>query len=268
MLSPSEEAWAAMKSDARRLLFDPLPSGYTIHDRFQGISEGVMMLTKINQVYRVYTRAHINFTNAEGQWQLVPHNMNTRRQDAVVDEYIESILDYGYMPGCRSGPWAQLSERGTPEVGPFRMLTFDKLGSAIKACWERHSDIQNVRATLAAGLPDVDLYSHAMPDDVAEWLINWNNEFHGGSSLSWMQVLGHVVPLESNYKAHAIIQGWVTRGGTGEDSDRGRTWTFIKTQGCEKKGLSSMNMYDRAKSLVHNLDDLGWSIKLSVRQFS
>ena len=111
---------------------------------------------------------------------MVSHPVNDREQDTVVMDYVESILQYGYLRGVRSHAWAQLSPGDGP---PYKMLSCDKLAKAVKYCYEHHKSNPNVAKTIQQGLPDVEVYVPRMPDDVAKYLVVLNNTFHGGSKV-------------------------------------------------------------------------------------
>eukprot|EP00959_Pyramimonas_sp_CCMP1952_P433258 9072986-Pyramimonas_sp.AAC.1 len=58
----------------------------------------------------------VKFFTESGQKSMVPHPLNERKQDTVLEEYTESIKEHGNVSGIRGDPWAVFSPGG---VGPY-----------------------------------------------------------------------------------------------------------------------------------------------------
>jgi hypothetical protein len=69
-------------------------------DRFVGVADGLPMLMHLQKCFRLPGKHTIHFLSKEGTWQLQPHPKNSREQDTTVQDYVESILPHGYIPGC------------------------------------------------------------------------------------------------------------------------------------------------------------------------
>ena len=180
--------------------FAPLLPGQTISDRFPNTADGAEMLRKIVALYRRKKGERVQFLNSDGEWQLKTHPKNDRVQDQVVNDYVESILDSGFIEGVRSAAWAMYSPsiEDLPDttgkvtngismengIGtqPFLMLSFDKLSRAIYHAYtycKTDPRYHNVLRTVQDGI-DMDLFDYRTPDDISVWLIAWSNYFHGG----------------------------------------------------------------------------------------
>ena len=195
-----------------RMKYAPLGQGATAHDRFPDTAPGLEMLTRINKCFRKRCSVNSPFKDASGTWLLKAHRVNSRQQQQVVEDYVESICEHGYMPGVRGAAWAQYSPPPqSPQGGslvdvlggpPYLMLTADKITTAIRVAHERYPENKNVIDTMANGI-DLDLYDYMMGDECATWLCDWSNFFHAGSKQSFMQVLEYTPGVQSAWKAYS-----------------------------------------------------------------
>eukprot|EP00973_Karenia_brevis_P036558 5040178-Karenia_brevis.AAC.1 len=165
------------------------------------------MMSVIRKTYGVSRNVTIHFEK-DGVWQLTNHPINDRVQDQTVMDYVSSIREFGYMPGMRGHAWAMLGPDARP---PYLLISFDKLNRAIQYCSIHHADDDNVQRTLRSGLPDVELFSHRMPDDCVVYLRDKHNSMHGGSKTSFLEWISIAEKAEVAFKAQCIINGWTTR---------------------------------------------------------
>eukprot|EP00959_Pyramimonas_sp_CCMP1952_P365514 7655088-Pyramimonas_sp.AAC.1 len=219
---------ADLQAKLRSQLFEQLPAGQTILNRFPNTQMGLPMLDRVQTIYREESNVTIPFFNAAGVFQLTAHpTANPRKQDQTVEDYVESIEEHGYVPGVRGVPWAQ---RNPEAGGPYLMLSFDKLSQAIKIAYQRDIGMTNVKVqtTVSRGLPNVDIFRPDTPLDVLEFLVQYHNAFHSGSKTSWMEILIITTKAKANWGAVKITKGLTARDGKGAASTAAQCWEWVK----------------------------------------
>ena len=85
---------------------DPIASLYgesvSVSARFGGL-EGSLLYKKIIAAYGASSGSgtRLAFFSAAGDRLLYRHPLNARRQDTVLERYIEGVLSYGILPNVR-----------------------------------------------------------------------------------------------------------------------------------------------------------------------
>ena len=72
----------------------------------------------------------LDWYQADGSRNVVRHALNQRKQEAVMESYVKSILAYGVADGCRGECWA--IEPSAPGM-PYQVITFGTLSPARSA---------------------------------------------------------------------------------------------------------------------------------------
>ena len=79
---------------------------------------------------------------------------------------------------------------------------------AIYAAWEREPKNPNVAETIRAGLKSVALFSEHTPRDVLEWLIDFHNSYHSGSTFTLVQHFTLTSKIEAERKVYCAMTGY------------------------------------------------------------
>ncbi|CAK0879154.1 unnamed protein product [Prorocentrum cordatum] len=219
---------ADLQAKLRSQLFEQLPAGQRILNRFPNTQMGLPMLGCVQTIYREESNVTIPFFNAAGVFQLAARpTANPRKQYQTVEDDVESIEEHGYAPGVRGVPWAQ---RNPEAGGPYLMLSFDKLSQAIKIAYQRDTGMTNVKVqtTISRGLPNVDIFRPDAPLDALEFLVQYHNAFHSGSKTSWMEILIITTKAKANWCAVKITKGLTARDGKGAASTAAQCWEWVK----------------------------------------
>ena len=229
----------------------------SIFDRFPDIPApgGVKMLNKVVELYGVPGKKNVTidwFNNDTHEPNFKPHPDNERHQTVVVESYIESIARQGVVAGVRGKPFALLFRGGTP---PYLLITWGTLSRAFYEAVRRFPDNHLIQTSLQGGLADVTLLSERTPPDVYKWVRDYHNQFHGGSSMTCIQVLTETEEIEANWTAHCITNGVTTRSGVGENTYSNSLWAWLNQKYPNR--YNSMNEYESVKSAVHFLKKVG-----------
>ncbi|CAK0790587.1 unnamed protein product, partial [Prorocentrum cordatum] len=137
-----------------------------------------------------------------------------KRGITVVQEYAEKVAEFGNVPGVRGEPWCTLHTSGE---FPLQMLTYGTLTRAfyLAVDMERKANefedvpgpdndyIVNpcIKLSLQKGLPNVTCFNAETPRDVVDWLVNWRNHWHSGSSFTVIQLFDWCKKLNTDFKA-------------------------------------------------------------------
>jgi hypothetical protein len=90
--------------------------------------------------------------------------------------------------------------------------------------------------------------------DVIEWLINFHNEFHGGTSMTIIQWFGTVLKAEAEWKAVCTLKGYSqSANGVTKIQKLCEEWLNINYEGR----FDTMNNFNEAKATIRSLKRLG-----------
>ena len=76
---------------------------------------------------------------------------------------------------------------------PHLMLAYGTLSAAVYLAAAEDAENVNVKESIRNGIPGATLLHPRTPRDVLEWLRDWHNSFHGGSSISFIEILDKIV---------------------------------------------------------------------------
>jgi hypothetical protein len=171
--------------------------------RFPGVEMGEPMLEQLNRVYKRSKPLHVQWYDEDGVPQLVCHELNHRRQAAVINGYIDSIRTYGVSQSVRGAACAVPSKGGGP---PYRLLTFGFLSRAAYAAMQQYRGEKKIEECRNKGLT-IEVYDERMPSDACRYIRDYYNRFHGGSSTSFLEVLLATGGRVAEWKTHALRNG-------------------------------------------------------------
>ncbi len=225
-------------------------------------------------MWKVLPRRNIEWFDVHGNPALVDHPLNTRSEEVSIEEYAESIEMNGLARSCRGEPWCQLSEGNQ---APYRMITYRQLTKGFYLAYSRvdaktkknnsddNKDKDKMKAVVAmsadVGLTNTRCLHWQTPPDVVEWLRDWHNNFHGGSKVSYVEVLQNIPRMLADWEVHARSERLTYRGcGDGDSSWDALRWSWLSTRAdCIKTGvLTSRNAFDDGKSFVNSAKSLMW----------
>ena len=256
--APAQSPGGASSLDVFAALYAPKSS---IKDRFPGL-EGLLLLDRIFECYQVGPIQTLHFYDAEGAQQLVGHPCNVRAEAQTELEYAKSIEQFGNVSECRGIAIAQLSKGGVP---PFQMLTDRQLSKGVYIAHRRSPTNPLVMKTIQRGIPSSRCLTSRTPRDVAEWLKQWFNGFHLGSSTSFIEVIELVPTVDADWKAHTTLKGWSKRtAGAGDSSYGARKWQWASQRydAFKQGALTTRDGLESATSLQHILQAFGWQERL------
>eukprot|EP00974_Lingulodinium_polyedra_P099229 9614252-Lingulodinium_polyedra.AAC.1 len=167
-----------------------------------------------------------------------------RKQDSVLERYVASILQKGIVTGVRSEAWMVFSPGRT---FPALALSYGTLAEALYVAAEREPSNPFVANALSKGLPNVRMLNEMTPSNVLSFLKTYNNEFHGGSSWTILELLDEVLDLELQWGDFRASKGITARMPNYE----GLYWDFVKER-CHGH-FKSWKQFDSGKSLAHSL---------------
>jgi hypothetical protein len=183
------------------------------HPGFESLS-GVLLQQQIFDTYDVkQNNKALPFFDDKGGRMFAPHSENVREQSFVVEEYTQSILTKGLCPGVGGEPWGLWAD--SP---PYPLLTWGTRIRALYRAVEREPDNEYVKLTLKNGLKNLTLLHPRVPRHAREWLRDFHNGFHAGSTTSFLQKLAWLPEVSANWRGHCEAQGFTTRGGDGTSS--------------------------------------------------
>jgi hypothetical protein len=185
-------------------LYKELPGDEpSVFMRFPGVEMGEPMLEQINKVYLRSKPLNVAWYNEEGTPQLCCHELNHRRQAAVINGYVSSIRAYGISQAVRGAACAVPSKGGGP---PYRLLTFGSLSRAAYACMTQYRGEKKIEEMRLKGLTIL-VYDERLPSDAARYIRDYFNRFHGGSSTSFLEVLTATTARNAEWKSYALRCG-------------------------------------------------------------
>lgn len=238
---------AGIADNALQLLFGEMP----IKERFGDLT-GCLMLQKIFQHYQVADKVTVPFFTTDGQRAIIRHGKNNRVQHSVVQTYASGICRSGIVPGVRGEAWFQW---GPDRTYPVKAITFGTLTDAAYLCFEKYPDQFYVKATKSAGIPQVRLLHENMPESVAEWMVQYHNNFHHGSSYSFLELLQDIPSIEQGWSSHKTQLGITAKslGGTNQHDQAYDSW--LKEHHGGK--IRNFEVFTKGKSAVHTLEKFG-----------
>lgn len=222
--SSGSGAWGADPSIIESL-YKELPGGKerSVFDRWPALEAGLPTLTYINNVYRRHTQLLVQFYNEDGHKNLIVHELNKRKQAAVVNQYVRSICANGLTQDVRGRACALPSRGGGP---PYKLITFGSLSRAAYIAFEtpKYAKIPKVVISKEAGLM-MDVYDERMPSDVVRYVRDYFNNFHKGSGVSFLETLTTSLAHHAEWKAYATqYQIPLSRAGKEATRDQEELW--------------------------------------------
>lgn len=231
-------------------MFRPLPPGATIYDRL-GPLQGILMYDAICKQFQVGPDFTLHFVDPKtGLLWLADHDLNKREEGGTIEEYTESIKDHGLAATSRGVPLTQLSDGNKP---PHRMLTFRLLSKAMIVAKQRYGGKNAlVDFSWKRGLPGAKQFRCDMPDDCSEWLIDWDNQWNGGSKKSFVEVLIIVPKLDVSWTAFAQSAGIRADDSKGGQRYENKRWAWLQEnmQVCQQGYLKSSNVFIRMVTMM------------------
>ena len=137
---------------------------------------------------------------------------NKRQQDSVTEDYMETQLEHGLVPGVGGLPWATPCMKHGREV--LALLSYATRADAFFLCLERHPENERMMKTLKNGLLDVTILGtvdRPFPEDVQIFLSEEHNKWHGGASANAIQQLAWIHESEQEWLLHADNKSWTRR---------------------------------------------------------
>ena len=222
-----------------------------IEDRFPD-EDGALRLQRIFKIYQVGELEDVKWFQEDGSKAIISHPINSRRHTVVDNAYTQSILTRGIVEGVRGEPWLAYS-RG--QNLPMLAISWGSLSRSFYHAVEIASSNPFVLSALAAGLRGCRRLHERTPEDVIAWLRDYHNQFHGGASYSFAELLTDITEIEEGWVAYKTKNGITARLGAGS-SGNSLTYEKLYWQWVQKNHdgkVSSWKQYDSAKSLVHTL---------------
>lgn len=206
--------------------------------RFGDVS-GSVLLDQIFNTYQVESDlVSVPWFGANGTPNIPRHALDMRKQDSVVERYVESILQRGVVSGVRSEAWMVYSPGRT---FPALALSFGTLAEAFNKAVERAPNNSFAMNTLQKALTGVRMFHEKTPSNVLSFLKSYSNEFHNGSSWTIFEMLDEVLDLEMQWSAHRTSKSISAKIPNYE----GLYWEFVKDR-CHGR-IKSWKQYDSAK---------------------
>ena len=122
----------------------------------------------------------------DGKPHIQRHPLHMRKQDSVLERYVASILQKGIVAGVRSEAWMVVSPGRT---FPALALSYGTLADALYVAAVREPTNPFVANALSNGIPNARVRNEMTPSNVISCLKTYNNELHGGSSWTILELL-------------------------------------------------------------------------------
>eukprot|EP00438_Fugacium_kawagutii_P029025 Skav200752 [mRNA] locus=scaffold1117:384609:389142:- [translate_table: standard] len=104
---------------------------------------------------------------------------------------------------------------------------------------------------------EVTVFHCKTPRYVLHWLRDWHNSWHAGQGQSLVERYLKIPTIDATFSCMCKTKGWSARScGKGEDSWRGRKWTFV--QAHSPRFFVSMLSFENAASSYKYLKEKGW----------
>ena len=230
-------------ADASQAVTALYGDGVPLNLRFPDVS-GAVLVDQIFSAYQVGENITIPWFDQHGRPNIQRHPLNMRKQDSVLERYVASILEKGIVTGVRSEAWMIFSPNRT---FPALALSYGTLAEALYTAVERDPDNTFVVNAVRKGLPNVRMLNEQTPSNVLSFLKAYNNEFHGGSSWTIVELMEEALDLEVQWGDHRSKKGINAKMPNYE----GLYWNFVKER-CHGH-FKSWKQFDSGKSLAHSL---------------
>ena len=152
------------------------------------------------------------------------HLLNQRRQQSVNFQYVKGVLMKGIIPGVASEPW--LVHSSAVRSYPYLAITWGSRGAAVYKAVQIDAKNPYVAQTLENGVQDATLLHERTPSKALRWLRDYSNQFHMGSSSSFIDKMQECVTIQDDWGVAKKDNGWTARllGGTQEYDKKFRSW--------------------------------------------
>ncbi|CAK0790124.1 unnamed protein product [Prorocentrum cordatum] len=263
--------------DMHSHLYKPCES---IEMRFLGLNRVALQ----DAVFNVYTAPGkrgitVPWYDSNGDKTMVPHIQNERKQDQVVQECAEKVAEFGNVPGVRGQPWCTLHTSGG---FPLQMLTYGTLTQAfyLAADMERKANVFEdepgpdndyivnpcIKLSLQKGLPNVTCFNAETPRDVVDWLVNWHNHWHSGSSFTVIQLFDWCKKLNTDFKATKLTD--TPYASSWEYASAKYATTATRRFSSENEIKALLGTLKRHQLLTWTVEFLGKYCKFTEERFS
>ncbi|CAK0872892.1 unnamed protein product [Prorocentrum cordatum] len=223
-------------------LYMPMKS---IHHRLPNL-KGLILQEKVFELYGVKGMANIVVPFfKDGKKTMEPHPLNLRRQDVIVNQCTNLVLENGNVPGVRGEPWAVASP--TTDSFPLLMISYGTLTRAVYNAHERAPGNPFVKRSIERGLQNVTVFDARLPDDVLTWLRDWHNEWHGGSRFTLIQCWQLISQMDSDFDALSTSEHRYEK-----------IWDYITDtyKSVSDRKIRSENEFIRGRTMINLLKQL------------
>ena len=136
-------------------------------------------------------------------------------------------------------------------VFPALEVSFGSLSESYYYSRQTAPNNMFVVAALHKGLTGVRMFHEKTPTNVLAFLKAYNNEFHGGSSWTFLEMLEEALQFEMEWTSHRTSKGISSKAPNYVTV----YWDFVKERIHGR--FKSWNQFDNAKSLSHTLKPYG-----------
>jgi hypothetical protein len=197
------------------------------------------------------------FFDNHGAKRLVCHAENVRHHAQVIQQWANSICQFGFNGAVRGTPIAISPESGQPG-GPLRLIAAASMSQACYLAFEKQPLNPVVQHTLKAGFAGVQKLKHDLPLVLLRWVRDFHNSFHGGAGVSFLEVMKAVMEADAGWSIHAHDMGIGSRDPAFQTKCFG--W-LTERYPCK---FSSMSQFKAARAMVKKTKDLGWKDDFEV----
>jgi hypothetical protein len=166
-----------------------------------------LWLEKVGSFSEVDASASFPFFDDKGNAVFSCHPENEREQDSVVDRYVESIAEYGLNADVRGKCFVLESGTTGKQRFPLMCITWGTLMRAAYRAFDEQPQSSEVKSSKIDGLSDVCVLSSRTPRDVVQWVRDFHNSWHFGSSCTFVQLFREVVEIQANWQGSCEIGG-------------------------------------------------------------
>ena len=244
---------------AKQALFNQ--SASTVEELFPGTPAGLLMWEKLIECFGVGV-SDLPFYDDSKREIIVPHENNRRHQSQVIQAWAFSVMKWGNAPIVRGTAIAVMSHaktNGQPGQSygpPYRMIAYNSLS---QACYLAHRMAPNnpvVQRTIANGLRNVQLLHPDTPTVALQWIRDWHNTFHNGSSVSFLEVCKASLEIDAAWQVFAFKSGVTSKGKSGETYEALMKKFIDERYPCK---IQSMSQFKSARALMNGLKKVSWS---------